>query len=132
MLNMCSRVTLLSSLNSSIFFSYYFYPAPPIFLELESIFFGASTSLSPTFAEDENMCLDTTFTLWEISARKDVSVISSSSYPLDDFRTCHCSPLNVCLSAARIVLSSFLAMTSMIKSDYIMHPLPYLELQNPP
>ena len=52
LLNMCSRGTLLVSLNSSIVFPYYFYHVPPIFLESESICFGATTSLRPTFSDN--------------------------------------------------------------------------------
>ena len=52
LLNMCSRGSLLSSLKSSMFSPYYFYHLPPIFLESYSIFFGASTFLSPTFFDN--------------------------------------------------------------------------------
>ena len=72
----------------------------------------------------ENVCLATTFTRWEVSTSKYGSRISSSSFPLDHFRTWPRAPLDECLSTARIFLSLFLTTTSMIKSDYIMHPLP--------
>ena len=72
----------------------------------------------------ENMWLATTFTWWEVPTRKYGSGISSSSFPLDDFKTWPQAPLDRCLSTACIVLSSPAKMTSMIKIDYIMHPLP--------
>ena len=50
--NMCSRGTLLASLNSSNIFSVIFYHVSPIYLESESICFGVSTSLSPNFIDD--------------------------------------------------------------------------------
>ena len=50
-LNMCSGGTLLASLNFTFCFPF-FYHAPPIFLELESICFGVSTYLSLTFVND--------------------------------------------------------------------------------
>ena len=49
---MCSRGTLLASLNSSIVFPYFFYHVPLIFLESESICFGAPTLLIPTLFDD--------------------------------------------------------------------------------
>ena len=52
LLNMCSRGTLLASLNSSIFFPILFYRVPPTILESESICFGASTLPIPTFVDD--------------------------------------------------------------------------------
>ena len=48
LLDMCSRGTLLASLNSSKKHIYYFYRVLPIFVESESISFCASTSLRPT------------------------------------------------------------------------------------
>ena len=63
----------------------------------------------------ETICLDTNFTLWEGSARKDGSGISSSNFPLDDFRAWPRAPLDGYLSTAQIVPSSSLTMTSMIK-----------------
>ena len=47
---MCSREIFLASLNSSIFF-YSFYHAPPICLESDIIWFGASASLRLTFVD---------------------------------------------------------------------------------
>ena len=52
----------------------------------------------------EKMRIATTFTRWEGSARKYGSGISSSSFPLDDFRTWTRAPLDRCLSKARIML----------------------------
>ena len=54
---MCSIGTLLASLNSSIFFPVIFYHVSPIFIESESICFGAPTSLRPTIVEDEKNVL---------------------------------------------------------------------------
>ena len=65
----------------------------------------------------ENMCFATTFTQWEGSARKDSSEISSSSFTLYDFRTWPWAPFYEWLSTARIVLSSLLKMTAMIKNQ---------------
>ena len=80
----------------------------------------------------ENMCLATNFTRWEGYIRKDVSGVSSSSFPLGDLKTWTWATLDEFLSTTHIVLSSLLIMTSMTKSDYRMHPLPSLELQQPP
>ena len=130
---MCSRGTLLASLKSSIVFSLIFFVMyPQYFLSqrsISSVYPHCWSLLSLTM---ENMCLTTTFTRGEVSARKDGSEISSSSFPSDEFRTRPQSYLDVLLSTARIVLSSSLTMTSMIKSYNIMHPLPYSELQKPP
>ena len=52
LLNMCSRGNLRDSLNYWIFFRIIFYRVPQIFLESESISFGESTSLIPTFVDD--------------------------------------------------------------------------------
>ena len=49
---MCSRGTLLSSLNSSIVFPYSFLSFTPNIFEPEGICFGAPTSLSPTFFDN--------------------------------------------------------------------------------
>ena len=75
----------------------------------------------------ENVWLDTTFTRWEGSARKDGSGISSSSFPSDDFRTWPRALLDGCLSTTLVVLSSLLTITSMIK--YIIECILY-HLQN--
>ena len=52
LLNMCSRGTLLASLNSSMFFPLLFYRAHPICLESYGICFVTSTSLSLTFIDN--------------------------------------------------------------------------------
>ena len=73
------NLTCLNQL-SNCFSSTIFYSVPSIFLLSESICFGASTYLSPSFFTMENMCFYTTFTQWEGSTRKDGSGISSSSF----------------------------------------------------
>ena len=52
LLNMCSRGTLFASLKSSILFPIIFYRVLPIFLGLEIVYLGVSTSLNPTFVDD--------------------------------------------------------------------------------
>ena len=74
----------------------------------------------------ENMCLATTFTWWEVSARNYGSGISSSIFPLDVFRNWPRSPIKVCLRTAHIVLSSSRTMKSTMKIDHRGHPLPFL------
>ena len=114
---MCSRVTLPVSLNSSIIFTYYFYRVSPIFLDQESICFGAPTSLSPTFVDNGKCVIRKTLTRWEVSARRDGSRISSSSFTFYDFITWYRAPLDGWFSTARIFLSSSLMMTSMVKKQ---------------
>ena len=63
----------------------------------------------------ENICLATTFTQWETSARKDRFIIYSSSFTLDDFRTWPREPLDECLNTTLMMPSLSLMMTSMIK-----------------
>ena len=52
LLNMCSRGTLLDSLNSSKKIPILFYRVPPIFLELGRICFGTPRLLNPTIVDD--------------------------------------------------------------------------------
>ena len=106
LLNMFSRGTLHAWFYSSIVFPYYFLSCTPkCFLSRRS-----SDLVHPHWwvllsLTMKKMCLDTTFTRWEVSARKDVSRISSSSFPSDDFIIWPRKPMDVCLSTSRIMLS---------------------------
>ena len=127
LLNMYLRVKLLTSLNSSIvFFLFFFIMYPKYFL-----IWRASALVHPhcwalLSLTIENMCLATIFTRLEVSARNDGSRISSSSFPLDVFRTWPRTPIYGCFIKSHIVLSSSLTMKSTMKTNYIMHPLPFL------
>ena len=105
LLNMCSRETLLDSLNYSIFSIFFFIIYP------QSLFSRRASALvhphrwALILLTTENMCLATTFTWWEGSASKDGSDIYSSSFPLYDFRTWPRAHLDVCSSKSYIVLS---------------------------
>ena len=116
LLNMCSRGTLLAPLNSSIVFPLLFFIMYP-----RSFFsWWAYTLVHPHrwalhLLTMKNMCLATTFTRWEGYTRTYGYGISSSSLPLNDFRSWNRSPFDGFLSTAHIFLSSLLTMTSMIK-----------------
>ena len=105
LLNMCTRGTWIASLNSSIIFYLLFF----IMYSKSFLSWIASALVYPhhwslIYLTMEKMCLATTFTRWEGSARKYGSWISSSSFPLDDFRNRPRAPLDGCLNTARIVL----------------------------
>ena len=114
--NMFSRGALLASLNSSTVFPLFlFIMYPQSFLSrmASALVHPHRRSLLPL--NMENICFLTTFNQWEVSARKDGAGISSWSFPFDDLITWLRAPLYGCFSIARIVLSSSLTMTSMIK-----------------
>ena len=117
LLNMCSRGTLLASLNPSIVFYLFFF-----IMYLQSFLSQRVNVLvhpylwSLLFLMMVNMCLSTTFKQWEGYARNDGSGVYSSSFTSDDFITWPRAPLDGYLSTARIVLSSLLIMTSITKN----------------
>ena len=106
LLNMCSRGILLASLNSSTFFSLFFFIMyPQYFLSRRASALVHPHRRSLLSLTMENMCFATTFTRWEGSARKDGSEISVWSFPFGDLRTWPRATLDGCLSTARIVIS---------------------------
>ena len=116
LLNMCLRGDLLASLNSSIvFFLFFFILYSQSFLSRRASALVHPHHRSLLSLTMEKMCFATTFTRWEGSASKDGSRIYFLRFPFDDLRTWTRAPLDGCLSTARIVLSSLLTMTSMIK-----------------
>ena len=115
---MCSRVNLLACCNSyKLFFLLFFIIYSQSFLILRASYLLRPHLWSLTQLTMENMCLSTTFTQWEGSTSNDGTGISSSSFPFDDLRTLPRAPIDGCLSAANIVLSLLLKMTSMIKQQ---------------
>ena len=105
LLNVCSIGTLLDSLNSSIVFSLLFFIMyPKYFLSWRASDLLHLHHWALLLWKMENMCLATTFTLWEVSEGKYGSGVSSSSFPLDELRTWPRAPLDGFLSTAHIVL----------------------------
>ena len=64
------------------------------------------------------MCLATNFTQYEVSKRKDVTGIYSSSFPFVDFITWPQSHIDGCLITSHILMSSLITMKSIIKEGW--------------
>ena len=74
------------------------------------------------------MCLETTFKIWERSARKDGTGIYSSNFTFGDFRTWPRAPIDGCLSTSCILLS--LLLYNNINDKIVLEECIFYHIQN--